>query len=305
MQTTPPLLQSGDTIGVCCPAGAVEASNMEAMYRQIRQWGFNLKTGKNVGKSYFKFSAPDKDRLMELQDMLDDEDIQAIFFARGGYGSVRILDQLDFTKFKEHPKWLVGYSDITCFHSHAHTNLNIISLHAHMGSAYIPEKREQLSTQSIYDALTGVKHAYSHIPHSLQRIGKTKGVMVGGNLALLSDLIGTDNDIDTQGKILFIEDISEYRYNIDRMMWQLLRAGKLDHLAGLVVGSFNDTQDNEVPFGMTEQEIIHEKVKQFKYPVCYDFPIGHQTHNLAIKVGATYELSVQENIVTLQEVSQS
>lgn len=302
MLTTPPHLQSGDTIGICCPAGAVNAAHMESMYRQIRQWGFNLKIGKNVGKSYFKFSAPDKDRLKELQEMLDDDTIQAIFFARGGYGTVRIIDQLDFTKFLEHPKWIVGYSDITCFHSHLFSNFGIGTLHAHMGSAYQVEQQDLLSTQSIYNALTGRPHKYEHKAHSLQRNGTAQGQIVGGNLALLSDLIGTESDIDTDDKILFIEDISEYRYNIDRMMWQLLRAGKLSKLAGLIVGSFNDTQDNEIPFGITEQEIVHEKVKQFDYPVCYDFPIGHQAQNLAIKIGSLYQLEVKSEGVLLKEL---
>jgi muramoyltetrapeptide carboxypeptidase len=302
MSTTPPPLQAGDTIGICCPSGAVIASEMESMYRQIRQWGFNLKTGPNVGNSYFKFSAPDKDRLTELQELLDDENIQAIFFARGGYGMVRIIDQLDFTKFCKKPKWLVGYSDITCLHSHVHSNFGISTLHAHMGSAYITEKQDQLSTDSIYNAIGNTPHQYTVRQHSMQRNGIATGQIVGGNLALLSDLIGTKSDIDTTNKILFLEDIGEYRYNIDRMMWQLLRAGKLDKLAGLVVGTFNDTQDNETPFGLTEQEIIQEKVKHFKYPVCYDFPIGHQAQNLAIKIGCNYELKVESNAVSLSEV---
>jgi len=302
MTTTPTPLQSGDTIGICCPAGAVVAADMEAMYRQIRQWGFNIHIGKSVGKSYFKFSAPDAERLTELQEMLDADNIQAIFFARGGYGCVRIIDQLDFTKFVKNPKWLVGYSDITCLHSHIHSNYGITTLHAHMGSAYIPEKQDALSTQSIHDAILGKAHTYQAATHPLQRKGKAQAAVIGGNLALLSDLIGTKSDLDTNGKILFIEDISEYRYNIDRMLWQLLRSGKLDHLAGLIVGSFNDTQDNEIPFGKTEQEIVNEKVKRFKYPVCYDFPLGHQSKNLAIKIGCTYQLQVNDSEVLLQEI---
>lgn len=298
---TPQPLQAGDTIGICCPAGAVNAADMEAMYRQIRQWGFNHKVGKNVGKSYFKFSATDEERLLEVQKMLDDDTIKAIFFARGGYGTVRIIDKIDFTKFSKNPKWLVGYSDITCFHSHIHTNFSINTLHAHMGSAYKTENTDQKSTDSILETLSGQLHSYSIGTHNLQQRGTATGHMIGGNLALLSDLIGTKSDIDTSGKILFIEDISEYRYNLDRMMWQLLRSGKLANLAGLVVGTFNDTQDNETPFGITEQEIVYEKVKKFKYPVCYDFPVGHQAKNMAIKIGGTYELNVTDQSVTLKE----
>ena len=303
MQTSPPPLQTGDTIGICCPAGAVNAADMEAMYRQIIQWGFKHKVGKNVGKSYFKFSATDDDRLQEIQEMLDDEEIKAIFFARGGYGSVRIIDKIDFTKFQQKPKWLVGYSDITCFHSHIHSNFGIQSLHAHMGSAYKVENQDLKSTESILTAISGGLHEYKINPHSLNRLGRASGPIVGGNLALLSDLIGTASDIDTEGKILFIEDIGEYRYNIDRMMWQLLRSGKLDNLAGLIVGSFNDTQDNEIPFGKTEQEIVHEKIKDFKYPVCFDFPVGHQAENLALKIGTSYELSINNMSVELKEIN--
>lgn len=302
MQTAPPFLKPGDTIGICCPAGAVDAPAMESMYRQIRQWGFNIKIGKNVGNSYFKFSATDAERLKEMQKMLDDESVRAIFFARGGYGSVRILDKIDFTKFVKYPKWLLGYSDITCFHNHIHSNFDIQTIHGHMGSAYQAENQDLESTQSIYDAITGVAHTYNFETNRLQTNGIASGQIVGGNLALLSDLIGTKSDIDTNGKILFIEDISEYRYNIDRMMWQLLRAGKLDNLAGLIVGTFNDTQDNEIPFGITEQEIMHEKVKKFKYPICYNFPVGHQSKNWALKIGAEYKLDVSQKGISLTEV---
>ena len=303
MTITPPPLQSGDTLGVCCPAGAVDAAHMEAMYRQMRQWGFNIKVGKTIGKSYFKFSATDAERLAELQAFLDDDNISAIFFARGGYGTVRIIDELDFTKFRKKPKWLVGYSDITCLHNHIFSNFKISTLHAHMGSAYQNEKSHSTSTESLFAALQGERHIYKTPTKPLQRTGNAQGPIVGGNLAIISDLIGTPSDIETDGNILFIEDVSEYRYNIDRMMWQLLRAGKLDKLAGLIVGSFTDTQDNEIPFGLTEQEIIYEKVKKFKYPVCYDFPVGHQAHNLAIKIGIPYELNVERNEVSLTEIA--
>ncbi len=297
--TTPPPLQKGNTIGICAPAGAVNAADMEAMYRQIRQWGYNIQVGKNVGKSYFKYSASDEDRLSELQEMLDDDNIHAIFFARGGYGVVRIIDRLDFKNFIKNPKWLVGYSDITCLHSHLHSNYNISSLHSHMGTAYKPENQDAASTESIIQALTGEAHNYKTAAHAFNQEGTATAPIVGGNLALISDLIGTKSDLDTTGKILFIEEIGEYYYNIDRMMWQLLRSGKLDNLAGLVVGSFTDTQDNEIPFGKTAQEIVQEKVKNFNYPVCYDFPVGHQAANLAIKIGGIYTLNVADNEVRL------
>jgi muramoyltetrapeptide carboxypeptidase len=298
----PPYLQKGSTIGITCPAGAVNSEEMQPMFAQLEAWGFNLKIGKTIGTSFNKFSATDADRLADLQSMLDDDAIEAVFFGRGGYGVVRILDQIDFTQFKQKPKWLLGYSDITAFHSHLNNQMKISSIHAHMGGGYKPNDFDALSTQSIFDVITGKPIQYVIPAHAMNRVGVAKGELVGGNLALLSDLVGTDSDIHTQGKILFIEDIGEYKYNIDRMLWQLLRAGKLSQLAGLIVGGFTDTQDNPVPFGMTEYEIVWEKVKDFSYPVCFDFPVGHQARNMALKVGMQYQLAIENNQVVLEEI---
>ena len=298
----PPYLQKGSTIGITCPAGAVNSEEMQPMFAQLEAWGFNLKIGKTIGTSFNKFSATDADRLADLQSMLDDDAIEAVFFGRGGYGVVRILDQIDFTQFKQKPKWLLGYSDITAFHSHLNNQMKISSIHAHMGGGYKPNDFDALSTQSIFDVIRGKPIHYVIPAHAMNRVGVAKGELVGGNLALLSDLVGTDSDIHTQGKILFIEDIGEYKYNIDRMLWQLLRAGKLSQLAGLIVGGFTDTQDNPVPFGMTEYEIVWEKVKDFSYPVCFDFPVGHQARNMALKVGMQYQLAIENNQVVLEEI---
>lgn len=298
----PPYLQKGNTIGITCPAGAVNLNDMQHMFSQLESWGFNVKIGKTIGTSFNKFSATDDDRIADLQAMLDDESINAIFFGRGGYGVVRIIDQIDFTKFNQKPKWLLGYSDITAFHSHLNSQLKISSIHAHMCGGYKPNDFDVMSTQSIFDVVTGKPIQYEILPNKMNRVGVGEGELVGGNLALLSDLVGTKSDIHTEGKILFIEDIGEYKYNIDRMLWQLLRSGKLDKLAGLIIGGFTDTQDNEVTFGMTEYEIVWEKVKDFSYPVCFDFPVGHQAKNVALKVGVQYQLTVQENNVVFKEV---
>jgi muramoyltetrapeptide carboxypeptidase len=298
----PPYLQKGSTIGITCPAGAVNSEEMQPMFAQLEAWGFNLKIGKTIGTSFNKFSATDADRLADLQSMLDDDAIEAVFFGRGGYGVVRILDQIDFTQFKQKPKWLLGYSDITAFHSHLNNQMKISSIHAHMGGGYKPNDFDALSTQSIFDVITGKPIHYVIPEHAMNRVGIAKGELIGGNLALLSDLVGTDSDIHTQGKILFIEDIGEYKYNIDRMLWQLLRAGKLSQLAGLIVGGFTDTQDNPVPFGMTEYEIVWEKIKDFSFPVCFDFPVGHQARNMALKVGMHYHLAIENNQVVLEEI---
>lgn len=299
----PSYLKPGSKIGITCPAGSVVIEEIELMFAQLRAWNFELKIGSTIGTSYNKFSASDNERLADLQIMLNDDDLDAILFGRGGYGVVRIMDRLDYSKFIAKPKWLLGYSDITCLHSHLHTQLKIASIHAHMNGGYQVESRDEFSTQSIYDVLVGNKINYQIESHVLNRFGETKGALVGGNLALLSDLIGTPSDIDTEGKILFLEDVAEYKYNIDRMLWQLLRAGKLSKLAGLIVGGFSDTQDNEIPFGMSEYEMVWEKVKDFNYPVCFDFPVGHQKHNWALKLGVKYKLEITDTIVSLEELS--
>ena len=297
----PAYLKAGDTIGITCPAGSVQMKDMQYMIQQLEAWGFVVKLGTTVGTNFNKFSATDDERRQDLQNMLDDDSIQAILFGRGGYGAVRIIDGIDFSTFIASPKWLLGYSDITCFHLHINRQLHISTIHAHMNGGYLSSSHDLFSTQSIYDTLTGKPIDYSIPSHSNNRVGECTAELIGGNLALISDLIGTPSEIDTDGKILFIEDIGEYKYNIDRMMWQLVRAGKLSNLKGLIVGGFTNTNDDEIPFGMTEVEIIQEKVKDFTYPVCYDFPVGHQAKNWALKLGIEYTFSVQAKEVTLKE----
>ncbi|MBL7767230.1 MAG: LD-carboxypeptidase [Chitinophagaceae bacterium] len=298
----PPYLKPGHRIGITCPAGALSVQDVEPMIHQLKAWGFEVECGATVGSSHYKFSASDDERADEFQRMLDDDQIDAILFGRGGYGVVRIIDRIDFSKFQRQPKWLLGYSDITCVHSHLHTLYGIPSIHAHMSGGYLAKDADPVSTQSILDVLSGQPIEYGIAPHFMNRTGEAKGILVGGNLALLSDLTGTPDDLDTQNKILVIEDIGEYKYNIDRMMWQLLRAGKLSHLAGLIVGGFTDTLDNEIPFGMSEYEIVWEKVRDFDYPVCFGFPVGHQAENWALKLGVEYQFHVNDSGVILKEV---
>lgn len=297
----PPSIKPGAKVGITCPAGAVNMNDMKYMFNQLQDWGFTYELGSTVGSSYYKFSATDEERLYDLQRMLDDESIEAIFFGRGGYGVVRIIDRIDFAAFLQKPKWLIGYSDITCLHSHVNTNLHVATLHAHMSGGYKPEERDNDSTQSIFQAITGIPQRYCFPPHNMNRIGEAEGMLTGGNLALLSDLIGTNSDIETDNKILFIEDIGEYRYSIDRMMWQLKKSGKLEKLAGLLVGSFSGTLDNEIPFGMSDYQLIWEKVKEYDYPVFFDFPVGHQPRNVALKCGAPYKLKIEKHVVELYE----
>lgn len=233
--------------------------------------------------------------------MMDNKKIKAIFCVRGGYGVGRIIEKLDFSKFVKHPKWLVGFSDITVLHNHIFSNYHIATLHAPMAAAFNGDGFKNQYVQSLPDALTGIKANYSTSPHPFNHKGSANGILVGGNLALLMHLIGTSSDLRTKNKILFIEDTGEYIYSIDRMMHQLKRSGKLDGLKGLIVGRFSEMKDTDIPFGQTTEEVIRDILKDVDYPVCFDFPVGHQDENYALKVGVKYTLTVDKASVTLKE----
>ncbi|MDB5223801.1 MAG: LD-carboxypeptidase [Chitinophagaceae bacterium] len=299
----PPYLQKGDTIGLVCPAGFMPLEKVQAAINTLEQWGFSVKVGKTVGgesKNYF--SATDVERLNDLQQMMDDKNIKAILCARGGYGTGRIIDSLNFKKFKKNPKWVIGFSDITVLHSHLYSNYKIASLHAPMAGAFNDEEYKNQYVQSLYLALVGTEANYKCEAHEFNKPGIAEGRLVGGNLALLAHLVGTSSDINTKNKILFIEDVGEYIYNIDRMMYQLKRSGKLEKLAGLIVGKFSDMKDTERPFGQTAEEVIRDVVKDYDYPVCFNFPVSHEKENYALKIGVKYTLTV-DAIVSVKELS--
>ena len=233
--------------------------------------------------------------------MLDDDNVKAILCARGGYGLSRIIDRIDFSKFKKSPKWIIGFSDVTVLHSHIYRNYNVATLHAPMANAFNDDGYKNEFVESLRHALEGKKIKYQVVPHEFNRKGEGIGELVGGNLALLSHLVGTESDIKTKGRILFIEDVGEYLYNIDRMLYQLKRSGKLDKLAGLVVGGFTDMKDTETPFGQTVHEIIRDAVAEYDYPVCFDFPVSHGKENYALKMGVGYKLKVGKTKVVLEE----
>lgn len=293
MVKTPPYLKKGDTIGIVCPAGYMPPEKMDNCIRILQEWGFQVQLGATArSNSENYFSGTDQERLQDLQSMLDDERIQAILFGRGGYGTVRILDQLDFSRFKRDPKWLIGFSDITILHLHVYAKYKIATMHAPMANAFNDEEPKNKFLLSLRKALEG-KHISYHSPaHLFNRKGEAVGELVGGNLALIANAIGTDSDIKTKGRILFIEDIGEYLYNIDRMLHQLKRAGKFEKLAGLIVGSFTDNKDTERPFGISAEMIIKEIVAGYSFPVCYGFPVGHARENVALKIGEGYKLKV-------------
>ena len=258
--------------------------------------------GKTVGSdSENYFSGTDEERLDELQAMLDNENIKAILCGRGGYGVGRIIEQLDFKAFKKYPKWIIGFSDITILHSHIYSNYKIATLHAPMAGAFNDGGDTGEYILSLKNAVEGKKIKYECALHEFNKKGEAIGELVGGNLALLAHCVGTSSDIKTKGRILFIEDIAEYLYNVDRMFYQLKRSGKLDKLAGLIIGGFTDMKDTERPFGKTVYEIINEIVSEYDYPVCYDFPVSHGKENMALKIGSGYKLKVGKSKVTLEE----
>jgi muramoyltetrapeptide carboxypeptidase len=290
---TPTYLKSGDTIGLVCPAGYLPAPAVQTCVAVLTQWGYRVIQGSTVGgSSQTYFSGTDQERLVDLQRMLDDPTVKAILCGRGGYGTGRIIEQLDFTKFSQFPKWIIGYSDITVLHAHIHRHHQIVTLHAPMATAFNGEGWKSEYIHSLREALEGISSACSGPEHAFNRLGVVSAPLVGGNLALLAHLVGTSSDLDTEGKILFIEDIGEQLYNIDRMLHQYKRSGKLRSLAGLIVGGFTECKDTERPFGKTAYEIIQEAVAEYTFPVCYDFPVSHTERNVALKVGATYSLRV-------------
>jgi len=302
MVKTPPFLQPGDIIGIVCPAGYMNIEKAQTCIDTLQQWGYGVRLGKTLGSdSQNYFSGTDEERLADFQQMLDDDEIKAILCARGGYGVGRIIDSIDFKKFKKNPKWIIGYSDITILHAHVFSNYDIASLHSPMASAFNDGGNENEFVLSLKNALEGQKIKYQCAPHEFNRRGEAIGELVGGNLSLLANLTSTSSDIKTKGKILFVEDVGEYLYNIDRMFYHLKRAGKLHRLAGLIVGGFTDTKDTERPFGETAYEIIRDIVKEFKYPVCFGFPVSHEKENYALKVGVGYKLKVSKTKVTLEE----
>jgi muramoyltetrapeptide carboxypeptidase len=293
--TIPPFLKKGDTIAITCTAGYMPAKNAAVCIKTLKKQGYNVVVSHTVGghsKNYF--SGTDAERLAEMQAYLNDKNIKAILCGRGGYGTGRIIDQLDFTKFVKYPKWIIGFSDITILHSHIFSNYKIQSLHAPMSTAFGNTVHNPENIISLLDALKGGKNNYSTTKNTFNKMGSAKGKLVGGNIALLANAVGTPSDINTKNCILFIEEIGELLYCVDRMLYQLKRSGKLANLAGLIVGNFTDMKDTDRPFGKNIHEIISAIVAEYNYPVCFDFPVGHGTENRALKVGAKYTLLVDE-----------
>ncbi len=298
----PPYLKKGDTIGIVCPSGYMPYEKATACISTLEQWGYRVVTGKTLGSQFHYFSGTDAERLADLQEMLDNRNIQAILCGRGGYGMSRIIDQIDFKQFSKYPKWLIGFSDITVLHAHVFRKLKIASLHAPMAGAFQEDGGKNVFVQSLQNAIKGTLANYSCTPHTLNRNGKAEGILLGGNLSLIAHLAGTVSALETKGKILFIEDVGEYIYNIDRMMIQLKRNGMLANLKGLVIGGFSEIKDTLTPFGADVFSVIQSHIEAYSYPVCFDFPVSHEKNNYALKIGVPHQLTVGSKLVRLKEI---
>lgn len=292
---TPAYLKPGDKVGIIATARKVSFDEVSPAVRVFESWGLVVELGKYLFEVDNQYAGSDELRLADLQQMLDNPEIKAVICARGGYGTVRIIDRLDFAAFVARPKWIAGYSDITVLHSHIHRHFSIETLHATMPLNFPVDGSHSASVEALRKCLFGEAPDYKVEPGLLSRKGHAQGRVVGGNLSILCSLSGTPSDIETEGKILFIEDLDEYLYHIDRMMLNLKRSGKLEQLAGLVIGGMTQMRDNAVPFGKTAEEIISDAVSNYKYPVLFGFPVGHQEENMPLIMGRDAVLDVSES----------
>ena len=291
-----PYLKAGDRVALAAPARAVSPEEMAPAIATLEEWGLKVVVPDGLYERDGQLAGCDGHRAALMQRLLDDPNIAAIVCARGGYGTVRIVDRLDLTRFAEHPKWIVGYSDVTVLHSHLHATLGLPTLHATMPVNFPTDGSPCPATESLRHALFGTPQDIAWGAHPLDRKGTVQGMAVGGNLSILYSLLGSRSQVDTRGKIMLIEDLDEYLYHIDRMMQALRRAGMLDGLAGLVVGALSDMHDNTIAWGHTAEEIVAEAVADHNYPVAFNAPIGHiGTANQAITLGIPLTLTIETN----------
>lgn len=293
----PPPLSKGSKIGVISPASVVEPHRIEYGIHLLKDWGFEVILGEHIFAEHYQFAGTPKHRLSDLQRFINDDSIDAIICARGGYGVVQFIDDVDFTKFFQKPKWIVGYSDVTVLHC-ALQKIQVASLHASMLKGI--EDISQESRKYLKSILMGEAVHYAVIPHTFNQLGKAQGTLIGGNIALLHNQIGTSTDFDTEGKILFLEDVHEPLYNIDRMMRHLDRAGKLKNLAGLLIGDISRIRVEDPPFDKNTEEIILDLVGKYHYPICFGFPCGHESQNYPLMYGSEAFLEISEHTVSLK-----
>lgn len=296
---TPTILKAGDSVGLVAPARKVSEEEIAPAIKMFEEWGLKVVLGDHLYGSNNQFSGTDTERATDFMKMVENPEVRAIICARGGYGAVRLLDHLNLRALQRDPKWVVGYSDITVFHGILNSWYLMETIHGIMPINFPADAAPNPSTESLRRVLFGENPEYIAPSHPFNRIGVGDGSLCGGNLSILYSLTGTDADIFTNDKVLFIEDLDEYLYHVDRMMLNLKRSGKLRGLAGLIVGGMTDMQDNTIGFGQNAIEIIRDAVAEYDYPVCFNFPAGHQGDNLALIMGRLVTLRVEEGGSTL------
>jgi muramoyltetrapeptide carboxypeptidase len=293
-------LKPGDTVAIVSPARAIAPENVEPAVRFLESKGLNVKLGKNVYNVHNQMAGTEQEKVEDIQQFINDPEIRAIFSTRGGYGCVRVIDNLDLNPLAEQKKWFVGYSDVTVFHSHIHTNFGTPTVHGTMpvNISDNPSEQESISNETLIDALFGEELRYTLTSHELNKSGDARGALIGGNLSMLYSICGSSSDIETSSKILFIEDLDEYLYHIDRMMMNLKRTGKLENLSALIVGGMSDMNDNTIPFGKTAEEIIFEHTEIYDYPIYFGFEAGHMKPNRALRFGMKTEIKDNKLILS-------
>ncbi len=292
----PPYLTKGARIGIVATARKISMREIKGAIEWMHEQGFKTVLGETIEKEAHQFAGTDLMRSEDLQRLLDDNTIDAIWCARGGYGTVRIIDALDFTEFKKHPKWIIGYSDVTILHSHIH-KMGIATLHGPMAIDLL--NTILVARNTLHNALIGKSIQYKLKPVSYNRKGKGNGQLIGGNLSILYSVCGSPSQMDTKGKVLFIEDLDEYLYHIDRMLQNMKRSGMLENLEALIVGGMTKMHDNTIPFGKTAEEIILDTVKEYDYPVVFEFPAGHVEANHTLLLGREVEVDVSADKVNV------
>lgn len=293
----PSHLKKGDTVAIICTARKFFPEDAKPAIELLESWGLKAKLGRTIGLDSCQLGGTDIERAADLQEQMDDPTVKAIWCARGGYGTVRIIDKIDFTNFKKNPKWIMGFSDVTVLHSHLNT-LGIASLHSIMPFT-VPRAPEEVK-ETLRKALFGESIAYEVPSVSYNRNGKAKGELVGGNISILYSLLGSKSSLNTKDKILYIEDLDEYLYHIDRMLYNIKRNGYFDQVKGIIIGSLSDMHDNEIPFGQNAVQIINSITEEYNIPVAFDFPAGHQKDNRTLVLGSQVEFEVNETEVSLK-----
>ncbi|WPR73213.1 LD-carboxypeptidase [Flavobacterium sp. NG2] len=293
---TPAYLQKGDTIAIVSTARKNPVDNLKPTIDLLHSWGLEVVIGKTIGLEQNQLAGSDEERAADFQVQMDNPNIKAIWCVRGGYGTVRMIDMLDFTKFKQNPKWIVGFSDVTVLHNHLNT-MGYKSIHGIMPISVPKASKEAI--ESLRISLFGEKLCYRIAPHAMNKLGTATGELVGGNLSILYSLFGSPSAIDCKDKILFIEDLDEYLYHVDRMMLNLKRNGCLESIKGILVGAMSSMKDNDIPWGKNALEIIEDVTKDFNIPIVYNFPAGHIQDNRALILGNTITIDVNATKTTV------